>query len=112
MPTAAATREDRTTAFGRGRFEIAQLAAGGAVCAVEAVVTGAVDNVYALVRPPGHHALPDRGMGFCIFNNIAVAVRHAQSALGVGRVAVVDWDVHHRKLERRRSSTRIRPCST
>ena len=86
---------DRTTGFGRGGFEIAQLAAGGAVCAVEAVVTGAVDNVYALVRPPGHHALPDRGMGFCIFNNIAVAVRHAQSALGLGRVAVVDWDVHH-----------------
>lgn len=86
---------DGTTSFGRGGFEIAQLAAGGAVSAVEAVVSGAVDNVYALVRPPGHHALPDRGMGFCIFSNIGVAVRHAQSALGVGRVAVVDWDVHH-----------------
>ncbi len=86
---------DGTTPFGRGGFEIAQLAAGGAVCAVEAVVSGAVDNVYALVRPPGHHALPDRGMGFCIFSNIGIAVRHAQSALGVGRVAVIDWDVHH-----------------
>ena len=86
---------DGTTAFGRGGFEIAQLAAGGAISAVEAVVRGEVDNVYALVRPPGHHALPDRGMGFCIFNNIAIAIRHAQSALGVGRVAVVDWDVHH-----------------
>ena len=86
---------DGTTPFGRGGIEIAQLAAGGAITAVQSVVTGTVDNAYALVRPPGHHALPDRGMGFCIFNNIAIAIRHAQSALGVGRVAVVDWDVHH-----------------
>jgi acetoin utilization deacetylase AcuC-like enzyme len=86
---------DGTTPFGRGGFEIAQLAAGGAICAMEAVVSGVVENVYALVRPPGHHALPDRGLGFCIFSNIGIAIRHAQSALGMGRVAVVDWDVHH-----------------
>jgi acetoin utilization deacetylase AcuC-like enzyme len=86
---------DGTTPFGHGAIEIAQLAAGGAITAVHGVVSGVVDNAYALVRPPGHHALPDRGMGFCIFNNIAIAIRHAQSELGVGRVAVVDWDVHH-----------------
>ena len=57
--------------------------------------TATVDNAYALVRPPGHHALPDRGMGFCLFANVAVGVRHAQAARGIGRVAVVDWDVHH-----------------
>ena len=59
------------------------------------MLDGAVDNAYALVRPPGHHALPDLGMGFCLFANVAVGVRHAQRARGVGRVAVVDWDVHH-----------------
>ena len=57
--------------------------------------TGRSTNAYALVRPPGHHALPDRGMGFCLFANVAVGVRHAQAARGLGRVAVVDWDVHH-----------------
>jgi acetoin utilization deacetylase AcuC-like enzyme len=86
---------DGTTPFGRGGFEIAQLAAGGAVGAVEAVVSGAVDNVYALVRPPGHHATPDRGMGFCVFNNVAVAIRHLLRGGAVERIAVVDWDVHH-----------------
>ena len=86
---------DGTTAFGHGGFEIALLAAGGAIAAVEAVVGGAVQNAYALVRPPGHHAVADRGQGFCIFNNIAIAVRHARAALDVQRIAVVDWDVHH-----------------
>ncbi|MGH2926787.1 MAG: class II histone deacetylase [Solirubrobacteraceae bacterium] len=86
---------DGTTPFGHGGFEIARLSAGGVIAAVEAVATGVVRNVYALVRPPGHHALPDRGMGFCMLNNIAVAIRHAQRTVGVRRVAVVDWDVHH-----------------
>lgn len=86
---------DGTTAFGRGGYEIARLSAGGAITAVEVVVTGFVRNAYALVRPPGHHAMPDHGMGFCIFNNIAIAVTYARRSLGVGRVAVVDWDVHH-----------------
>ena len=81
--------------FGNGSFEIAALAAGGTIASVEAVLDGRVDNAYALVRPPGHHALPDLGMGFCIFANVAVAVRHAQAAREIGRVAVVDWDVHH-----------------
>ncbi len=83
------------TPFGNGSFEIAQLAAGGTITAIDAVLDGTVANAYALVRPPGHHALPDLGMGFCIFANVAVGIRHAQAARGVGRVAVVDWDVHH-----------------
>ena len=71
------------------------LAAGGTITAIDAVLDGTVDNAYALVRPPGHHALPDLGMGFCLFANVAVGVRHAQAERGIGRVAVVDWDVHH-----------------
>ena len=81
--------------FGNGSFEIAQLAAGGTITAIDAVLDGSVTNAYALVRPPGHHALPHLGMGFCIFANVAVAVRHAQAACGLDRIAVVDWDVHH-----------------
>ena len=69
-------------------WEAARLAAG---CAIRAVELGG----FALVRPPGHHALYDRAMGFCIFGNAVVAARHAQAELGVERVAIVDWDVHH-----------------
>jgi acetoin utilization deacetylase AcuC-like enzyme len=81
--------------FGPGGYEIALLSAGGAISAVEAVWSGEVDNAYALTRPPGHHAEAGEGRGFCIFANIAVATRYAQEELGVGRVAIVDWDVHH-----------------
>lgn len=86
---------DGNSPFGAGGYEIARLSAGGAVALVDAVVTGEVDNGYAVINPPGHHARTDRGMGFCVFNNVAVAVKHAREALGVERVAVVDWDVHH-----------------
>jgi acetoin utilization deacetylase AcuC-like enzyme len=76
-------------------FDAALMAAGGLVRAVEAVLAGEIDNGFALVRPPGHHATPTRAMGFCLFNNVAVA---AQAALAVGkaeRVFIVDFDVHH-----------------
>ncbi len=76
-------------------WEIAAMAAGGALNAVDAVLTGKVRNVFCAVRPPGHHATPSRGMGFCMFNTVAIAARHAQRRHGVERVLIVDWDVHH-----------------
>lgn len=86
---------DGGTPFGRGSFTVAALAAGGVIAAVDAVLDGTVDNAYALVRPPGHHALRDRGMGHCLFGNAAIAALHAREARGLNRVAIVDWDVHH-----------------
>ena len=81
--------------FLKGGYEIAALSAGMALAAVEAVAKGELDNAYSLSRPPGHHCLPDNPNGFCLFNNIAVAVE-AALAKGLGnRVAVLDWDVHH-----------------
>lgn len=79
---------------GPGSYEIALLAVGGLCNAIDAVLDGVVTNAYALLRPPGHHAVPDMGIGFCLFNNVAVAARHAQQR-GIQRVAIVDWDVHH-----------------
>lgn len=86
---------DGCSPFGRGGYEIAALSAGGAIELVKAVVGGTVDNGYALVNPPGHHAMRATGMGFCIFNNVSVAAAYAKAVLGVERVAIVDWDVHH-----------------
>jgi acetoin utilization deacetylase AcuC-like enzyme len=86
---------DGSTVIGKGSYEVALLAAGGVIEAVDAVLDGRVDNVYSLVRPPGHHALPDAAMGFCLFGNVAVAAHHARQARGLQRVAIVDWDVHH-----------------
>lgn len=74
---------------------IARLSAGGVIQAVDAVLTGAADNALAAVRPPGHHAVPGRAMGFCYLGNVAIAARHAQRAHGLERVLIVDYDVHH-----------------
>ena len=79
----------------RGSFEAALYAAGGAMNAVSAVMNGEVRNVYALLRPPGHHATKNRAMGFCIFGNAVLAAHHARKVCGVERVMIVDWDVHH-----------------
>ncbi|MGH9660260.1 MAG: histone deacetylase family protein, partial [Bryobacteraceae bacterium] len=76
-------------------LEVALAAAGGVLNAVDAVATGKAKRAFCAVRPPGHHATPDRGMGFCLFNNVAVAARYAQRKHGVGRVLIADWDVHH-----------------
>ena len=84
---------DVDTILSSSSCDAAMMAAGGAMAAVEAVL-GEYGSAFALVRPPGHHAMPNRGMGFCIFNNIAIAAKHAQS-LGVKKVLIVDWDVHH-----------------
>ena len=78
-----------------GTWRAALRAAGAAVAATEAVVRGEVDNAFCSVRPPGHHATRDASMGFCFFNNVAVAARHALDVLGLQRVAIVDFDVHH-----------------
>lgn len=83
------------TPFGPGGYEIAALSAGLAKAALAEVLSGRLANAYALSRPPGHHALPDWPNGFCLINNIAVAIRAAQAAGLARRVAVVDWDVHH-----------------
>ena len=76
-------------------YEVACLAAGGAIRAVDAVLDGEAETAFALVRPPGHHATPDGPMGFCLFNNIAIAARHALTRPGIERVLIVDFDVHH-----------------
>jgi acetoin utilization deacetylase AcuC-like enzyme len=81
--------------IGPGSYEIARLSAGGCLEAIDAVLQGRVQNAYALVRPPGHHAEAGSGRGYCVFGNLVLAVRHAQRVHGVGRVAVIDWDVHH-----------------
>jgi acetoin utilization deacetylase AcuC-like enzyme len=76
-------------------FRAAELAAGGLLALTEAVVRGEVQNGFALVRPPGHHAERDQSMGFCLFNNAALAAEHALAALGLSRVFILDWDLHH-----------------
>jgi acetoin utilization deacetylase AcuC-like enzyme len=83
------------TSLSARSLDIARLAAGGVIAAVDEVCAGRVRNAFAVVRPPGHHATPRKGMGFCLFNNVAIAARHAQVKHGLGRVLVADWDVHH-----------------
>jgi acetoin utilization deacetylase AcuC-like enzyme len=85
---------DADTYVGASSVETAELAAGGTVAMVDALIDGPVKRGIALVRPPGHHARPGQAMGFCLLNNVAIAAAHAR-ARGIERVAVVDWDVHH-----------------
>jgi acetoin utilization deacetylase AcuC-like enzyme len=83
------------TVMSTDSYDAAVRAAGAAVAAAEEVVSGKHRRALCLVRPPGHHALPDAPMGFCLFNNVAVAARHAVDKLELSRVLIVDWDVHH-----------------
>jgi len=86
---------DADTYVGLRSYAAALRAAGGLLCAVEAVLEHEVDNAFALVRPPGHHAIANRAMGFCLFNNIAIAARYALHRHNLERVLIVDFDLHH-----------------
>jgi acetoin utilization deacetylase AcuC-like enzyme len=83
------------TTLSAGALISARIAAGAVISAVEAVFTRSVLNAFCLVRPPGHHASADRGMGFCLFNNAALGAKYAQQAFGAERILIADWDVHH-----------------
>lgn len=95
IPDAGITRVDADTSVSPKSWEAALAAIGAANAAVDDVFTGQADNVFVASRPPGHHAERNRAMGFCLFNNAAIAARHAQKAHGAERIAIVDWDVHH-----------------
>lgn len=86
---------DPDTGMVEASWDAALMAAGAAIAGCRAVLNGEVDNVFCAVRPPGHHAERDRAMGFCLFNNVAVAARWLQAEGGLKRVAIIDWDVHH-----------------
>jgi acetoin utilization deacetylase AcuC-like enzyme len=86
---------DADTAVSPDSFHVALGAAGACAAAVDAVIKGPERNALCLVRPPGHHATPTQSMGFCLFNNVALAVDRARRAHGVSRILIVDWDVHH-----------------
>jgi acetoin utilization deacetylase AcuC-like enzyme len=86
---------DADTVTSEGSFEAALHAAGGAVALVDLLLDGRASSVFSAHRPPGHHALPTRAMGFCLFNNVAIAATHALRSRGVERVLIFDWDVHH-----------------
>ncbi|EGZ10503.1 hypothetical protein PHYSODRAFT_261835 [Phytophthora sojae] len=83
--------------FSQFAFDVARLSAGGVIAAADAVMDGRVDRAYALTRPPGHHAVKDRGMGFCLLNNVAITAKHLLDAYPtqIRRIAIVDYDVHH-----------------
>lgn len=95
IATRGGGRAEADTIVSPASVDVASLAAGAVCDAVERVVRGEEKRALCLVRPPGHHALPDRAMGFCLVNNIAIAARVAIDELGLERVLIVDWDVHH-----------------
>lgn len=86
---------DGDTSINAHSWQAALRAAGAAVAATDAVMAGELENAFCSVRPPGHHAMPSAAMGFCLFNNVAIAARHALDVHGLERVAIVDFDVHH-----------------
>ena len=88
-------RLDADTVISERSFETAMLAAGGSIEMVDAVLEGRIKRSFAFLRPPGHHAERERGMGFCLFNNVAIAARHLIERRSLSRIAVVDWDLHH-----------------
>ncbi|MBI5955565.1 MAG: histone deacetylase, partial [Chloroflexi bacterium] len=95
MAEAGGGQLDWDTVISSSSFRAARYAAGGTLRAVDAVMTDEAKAAFALVRPPGHHALPQRGMGFCLFNNVAIAARYGQRQYGLERILIVDFDAHH-----------------
>jgi acetoin utilization deacetylase AcuC-like enzyme len=94
-PASGRVSLDPDTSMSPGSLNAAYLAAGGALAAVDAIMANQVEHVFCAVRPPGHHAEAGRAMGFCLFNNVAIAARYVQKKYGLSRVLIVDWDVHH-----------------
>lgn len=95
IPEDGYARLDADTVLSPGTGDAALRAAGAIIAAVDDVMAGTADNAFCAVRPPGHHAEPERGMGFCLFNNVAIGAMHARVAHGLRKVAIVDFDVHH-----------------
>jgi acetoin utilization deacetylase AcuC-like enzyme len=95
VPSEGLARIDMDTTVSPGSWEAALRAIGAALHAVDSVATGEATNAFCAVRPPGHHAEPAKAMGFCLFDSVAIAARHAQKTHGMERIAIVDWDVHH-----------------